>query len=499
MPGSLTRSVTSNYFLSKRNASKNASAPASAPEPSSTVVQSATHRHRPHPQIQPPPRPPDPPRPPSPDALIHFGGRDAHPHLRPLRHYVSHLSEAPTPLRADPCAGTPAMPRRASQIPHRLAPYLALLACAAALPSTFLPPGGHPLPPTVPPRRPPPADGCLPPPPSRARICDPAGVLPPRARRRVLAAARALTRRGCGSVTVELARGRASPSSSSSSSSSSPSPAGAGACVVRVHAGGRHVLVRGRHLSVRVRVDVARQLQSSLALGSPVGVALEEALFALRPPPRALGAIPWGALCVVLACALWGVRRWRGRPNAARCRRMLKRLDDGRARARAARFGGGKCPICLEEFRGGRVRRRAGEAEGGASGSSGSSGGSGRRVLPCGHAFHEGCLVEWVTSQARNRAACPVCRMPARRVRVVAADCVSDNGTGRSGGRGGMVEDDSGDGEIYEEEEEEEIVVADEEGPTLMDAESSLLHRSESIGSIQDTSDVYTNLLFDAA
>lgn len=275
----------------------------------------------------------------------------------------------------------------------------------------------------------------------------------------MLRAATRLAQTRCGAVTVVLGR--------------TPVPLRTG-CEVRVHP----VRVAGKALSMNDRTTVETRLAERFAAGWSLDDALVEALRTLRIPPAPLPVplpsqvrrmqeaprafIAATTALIVLAGLVIAALRTRSSaaPRWERARRYLARLDDARARARALRFGAAACPICLDSLAPPvppraprtvstrtpqRALARRVRAESDSSSSSTGSTGTTRRTLPCGHAFHEQCLLRWVSGPARNCAACPVCRAPARAVSRCAATVtlVSDNIRGMSAGTHGAVVEES--------------------------------------------------------
>lgn len=171
---------------------------------------------------------------------------------------------------------------------------------------------------------------------------------------------------------------------------------------------------------------------------------------------------------------IWSARAASRRKDSYnRCRRILSRMDNDRSRARGNVYEAVSCPICLEDFSppaSATTRTEVGDAVGSASASDSalassasssasavtsgttantqlgassssqapvrvvSTGGAAQadgvmgrvlsgetadapnagppRVLPCGHKFHESCILSWAATPGRGNHTCPVCRKP---------------------------------------------------------------------------------------
>lgn len=288
-----------------------------------------------------------------------------------------------------------------------------------------------------------------------ATVCDAEALLTPLGRARLLRAAVRLARARCGAVAVFV---------SVEPPALPPSPQGAlkslVPCEFHVQPAQRAALVAGQALRIQERATAEARIAQRLTEGWTADDALVEALRALREsnfsPSHAsghishtktrtsqLGALLGGAVIVAL-CALTAARVHGSGPRWERARRLLARLDDARARARARRFAGESCPICLETLappaapepnsnatsvptanvgvRRTPVRRTRTVSMTETGLLTTPDDGATRRALQCGHAFHERCLVRWMAGASRNRSACPVCRTPAGEPPLIAAE-----------------------------------------------------------------------------
>lgn len=156
-----------------------------------------------------------------------------------------------------------------------------------------------------------------------------------------------------------------------------------------------------------------------------------------------LGGLQMVAFLSLMGCFACAGRRKRGRYQ--RCKQLLEKMDRERQQASRNEYIATSCPICLEDFPA--VKQNA-TSTGTASGSSAvadsvavnvADGGTepvrtvragllqtaaGRagvstgadsgedtvRTLPCGHKFHEKCVVTWFSGTRESNRQCPICR-----------------------------------------------------------------------------------------
>lgn len=143
------------------------------------------------------------------------------------------------------------------------------------------------------------------------------------------------------------------------------------------------------------------------------------------------------AAAVVGTIGISSVRHIRSRRRYARCKQVLETIDRDRTRANSHEYVATSCPICLEDFSDGASPVAQGHSPLPSADSSSlktdramemaplhatretsisknSSGDEGNRVvtLPCGHMFHNGCVLRWIDGQGRANNTCPVCRRP---------------------------------------------------------------------------------------
>lgn len=140
------------------------------------------------------------------------------------------------------------------------------------------------------------------------------------------------------------------------------------------------------------------------------------------------------SVLAVLGCCSCVSRRKRGRYQ--KCKVLLEKMDHDRAQASQNEYMATSCPICLEDFPDGKkdgkkngegepgeesVTVNVGEGDGqvrtlraGMKANSGSRtevADEGRlRTLPCGHKFHEKCVVTWFSGNRESNRQCPICR-----------------------------------------------------------------------------------------
>lgn len=99
--------------------------------------------------------------------------------------------------------------------------------------------------------------------------------------------------------------------------------------------------------------------------------------------------------CVVFVVVVAGVlasivhREW-SMTRYRKCQRVLKRIEQERAKARAEKYQVESCPICLELFADNPALKTV--------------------LIRCGHTFHEKCLQDW--ERVSRSQSCPVCRQP---------------------------------------------------------------------------------------
>lgn len=167
--------------------------------------------------------------------------------------------------------------------------------------------------------------------------------------------------------------------------------------------------------------------------------------------------LPLGAgMVIAFLTSFFGRSRSERRYN--RLKSMLKKFDSDRNKANQRQFVATSCPICLEDFT---VKKEvAGDAASSSSktdgnltgeaisesGTEATSATSSRKMgtetivrtttaglglkkggidketetpvskeaksLPCGHKFHESCILEWVAGPSRTNTTCPICRQP---------------------------------------------------------------------------------------
>lgn len=193
--------------------------------------------------------------------------------------------------------------------------------------------------------------------------------------------------------------------------------------------------------------------------------------------------------CCIVVCS--GVRPLRYQSRYQDCKELLARLDDDRNRANRHEYVCKSCPICLEDFEVEAADQTTGNNSNAAehakttsrsatvslqnkgdvdshnkashetrtlqeddntetihlmsSSSENNNAGTGastssatgtsttdskrRQTLPCGHSFHEECILSWFSTPGNSDATCPVCRQP-----VTAAPTPDTADTDRQGG-----------------------------------------------------------------
>ncbi|PXF45532.1 hypothetical protein BWQ96_04734 [Gracilariopsis chorda] len=167
-----------------------------------------------------------------------------------------------------------------------------------------------------------------------------------------------------------------------------------------------------------------------------VGVtAIGNILSGGKPPKESSG---WGVLgflfFVVTCCGIGSCFDRRKRRRYARCKQVLRSIDEQRAAANADRYVTTSCPICLEDFpNASKSQGTAGSSKEGDETGTGTSATKtvrtvkagnpeapettdeeteAERVLPCGHKFHDKCIVEWFSGTQGANTLCPICRQP---------------------------------------------------------------------------------------
>ncbi len=108
-------------------------------------------------------------------------------------------------------------------------------------------------------------------------------------------------------------------------------------------------------------------------------------------------------------CCLGGAQSVRQRRKYSKCKAALKRIDDDTVSARNGTYRAKSCPICLEDFETSEEKKSEDEVPLIASNKKDDNP---RVALPCGHVFHEKCILEWTEGEGGNRSTCPVCRRP---------------------------------------------------------------------------------------
>eukprot|EP00178_Gracilaria_changii_P007260 TRINITY_DN2321_c0_g1_i1.p1 TRINITY_DN2321_c0_g1~~TRINITY_DN2321_c0_g1_i1.p1 ORF type:complete len:440 (+),score=58.75 TRINITY_DN2321_c0_g1_i1:185-1504(+) len=162
------------------------------------------------------------------------------------------------------------------------------------------------------------------------------------------------------------------------------------------------------------------------------GTALEKGVTAIgnivsggKPPSDNSGI---GSLFVFGAflscCGLGACFERRKRRRYARCRQTLQKLDKQRSAANDNNYVATSCPICLEDFSDTSQDEKLapGETDKETNVQTTTAGHSNsvqapsnediQRTLPCGHKFHEKCILEWISGEREANSLCPICRQP---------------------------------------------------------------------------------------
>lgn len=177
--------------------------------------------------------------------------------------------------------------------------------------------------------------------------------------------------------------------------------------------------------------DIAKLLQGQHLPNANLDEAFNPAVWVL-----------FAAMCIVFFVR---TKRRTG-TNYEQCKKLLKRLDNEVAASKCNVYEVLSCPICLENFASSQPDKQQSEkapvtdksAEDKSNSSShdafagrqqanvtqrkkaGASDASDtnlddaddltERTLPCGHKFHEACVMRWLTISEQSNLACPVCR-----------------------------------------------------------------------------------------
>lgn len=129
----------------------------------------------------------------------------------------------------------------------------------------------------------------------------------------------------------------------------------------------------------------------------------------------------------------------RSKHRYSKCKRILSSIDEGRKAASRNAYVAKSCPICLEDFSADPskdsvtqlpsssltlhkdadvqttvpLRTTAGNAQSLFSKTSTASNAAEEEIaLPCGHKYHEKCIMSWLSGPGKTNSQCPICRQP---------------------------------------------------------------------------------------
>ena len=172
-----------------------------------------------------------------------------------------------------------------------------------------------------------------------ASVCDSSGLFTQREIYRILRAAKKLARLKCGEVMIIIGA-RQTPLESATY------------CMLKIH--DNDVSIIGRRIfTPSQRALYQRRIIARINSGWTIANALIEALNSLSiTAPNTHPKHRW-IVCFIFVILVYTFCR--GcinatflRPHYERCRRVLKRLDDVRAKTKALKFKSNVCPICLD-------------------------------------------------------------------------------------------------------------------------------------------------------
>ncbi|CAN8063538.1 unnamed protein product [Agarophyton chilense] len=155
-------------------------------------------------------------------------------------------------------------------------------------------------------------------------------------------------------------------------------------------------------------------------------------------------------------CGAWFDRRKRRR--YARCKQVLRKIDEQRSAATDNSYVASSCPICLEDFSdaGHKDEPSATQATKKTDGdevaplktedvqtnttdesepAQSPSDQTTQRTLRCGHKYHEKCILEWIAGEQETNSLCPICRQP------IAGEAAVENRTNQGSPSGWDVYD----------------------------------------------------------
>ena len=147
-------------------------------------------------------------------------------------------------------------------------------------------------------------------------------------------------------------------------------------------------------------------------------------------------------LFFILFGTIFGISRCfdlRKRRRYNRSKKLLEKIDKDRARASSNNYVITSCPICLEDFPGvkpntttsttinGNQANTSTDAKNDAlpttvrvvqtgtrpnTASTSTEENDPVKTLPCGHKFHQSCIMSWISGPGNSNQLCPICRQP---------------------------------------------------------------------------------------